>query len=274
MESMKAEYNGGFFIVHIIDSAKRLVKYSWLLQVLVERDLKIRYRRSFLGYLWSVLNPLMMMVILTIVFSNMFRFDIPQYPVYLLAGQLIFGFFAESTSMAMSSILGGAALIKKVYLPKYIFPLSRVLSSFTSMLLSMIALFIVIMATDVTFSVTLILLPWILCLVLGFCIGVGLLLSVLVVFFRDIQYLYSIFLTAFNYLTPIFYPETLLPDWLRELLVFNPLYNYIKFFRKIAVYGEWPSLPEHLICVLFTIGMLIVGLYIFKRKQNDFILYI
>ena len=250
------------------------LKYSWLLQVLVERDLKIRYRRSFLGYLWSVLNPLMMMVILTIVFSNMFRFDIPQYPVYLLAGQLIFGFFAESTSMAMSSILGGAALIKKVYLPKYIFPLSRVLSSFTSMLLSMIALFIVIMDTDVTFSATLVLLPWILCLVLGFCIGVGLLLSVLVVFFRDVQYLYSIFLTAFNYLTPIFYPETLLPDWLRELLVFNPLYNYIKFFRKIAVYGEWPSLPEHLICIAFTIGMLLVGLYFFKRKQNDFILYI
>lgn len=271
---MKAEYNGRFFIVHIIDSAKRLVKYSWLLQVLVERDLKIRYRRSFLGYLWSVLNPLMMMVILTIVFSNMFRFDIPKYPVYLLAGQLIFGFFAESTSMAMSSILGGAALIKKVYLPKYIFPLSRVLSSFTSMLLSMIALFIVIMATDVTFSATLVLLPWILCLVLGFCIGVGLLLSVLVVFFRDVQYLYSIFLTAFNYLTPIFYPETLLPDWLRELLVFNPLYNYIKFFRKIAVYGEWPSLPEHLTCIAFTISMFIVGLYIFKRKQNDFILYI
>lgn len=127
--------------MHIVDSAKRLVKYSWLLQVLVERDLKIRYRRSFLGYLWSVLNPLLMMIILTIVFSNMFRFDIPQYPVYLLAGQLIFGFYSEATSMAMGSILGGAALIKKVYLPKYIFPLSRVISSFTSMLLSMIALF-------------------------------------------------------------------------------------------------------------------------------------
>ena len=152
--------------MHIVDSAKRLVKYSWLLQVLVERDLKIRYRRSFLGYLWSVLNPLLMMIILTIVFSNMFRFDIPQYPVYLLAGQLIFGFYSEATSMAMGSILGGAALIKKVYLPKYIFPLSRVISSFTSMLLSMIALFIVIIATDVTFSITIILLPFILVQVL------------------------------------------------------------------------------------------------------------
>ena len=110
---------------------------------------------------------------------------------------------------------------KKVYLPKYIFPLSRVISSFTSMLLSMIALFIVIIATDVTFSITIILLPFILVQVLVFCIGMGLLLSVLVVFFRDVQYLYSIFLTAFNYLTPIFYPESLLPEWLRELLVFN-----------------------------------------------------
>lgn len=260
--------------MHIVDSAKRLVKYSWLLQVLVERDLKIRYRRSFLGYLWSVLNPLLMMIILTIVFSNMFRFDIPQYPVYLLAGQLIFGFYSEATSMAMGSILGGAALIKKVYLPKYIFPLSRVISSFTSMLLSMIALFIVIIATDVTFSITIILLPFILVQVLVFCIGMGLLLSVLVVFFRAVQYLYSIFLTAFNYLTPIFYPESLLPEWLRELLVFNPLYNYIKFFRKITVYGQWPTMTEHLICLAFTFCMLVIGLYVFKRKQNDFILYI
>lgn len=260
--------------MHIVGSAKRLVKYSWLLQVLVERDLKIRYRRSFLGYLWSVLNPLMMMIILTVVFSNMFRFDIPQYPIYLLAGQLIFGFYSEATSMAMGSILGGAALIKKVYLPKYIFPLSRVISSFTSMLLSMIALFIVIIATDVTFSITIILLPWILFQVLVFCIGMGLLLSVLVVFFRDIQYLYSVFLTAFNYLTPIFYPESLLPEWLREQLVFNPLYNYIKFFRKIAVYGQWPTMTEHLVCIAFTFGMLMIGLYVFKRKQNDFILYI
>ena len=260
--------------MHIVDSAKRLVKYSWLLQVLVERDLKIRYRRSFLGYLWSVLNPLLMMIILTIVFSNMFRFDIPQYPVYLLAGQLIFGFYSEATSMAMGSILGGAALIKKVYLPKYIFPLSRVISSFTSMLLSMIALFIVIIATDVTFSITIILLPFILVQVLVFCIGMGLLLSVLVVFFRDVQYLYSIFLTAFNYLTPIFYPESLLPEWLRELLVFNPLYNYIKFFRKITIYGQWPTMTEHLICLDFTFCMLVIGLYVFKRKQNDFILYI
>ena len=258
----------------IITQLKELLRYSWLLQVLIERDLKIRYRRSFLGYLWSVLNPLMMMVILTIVFSTMFRFDISNYPVYLLAGQLIFNFYAEATSMAMGSILGGAALIKKVYLPKYIFPLSRVLSCFTTMLLSMFALFIVMFAMDVSFQRTLLFLPIVLLYVLIFCIGMGLLLSVAVVFFRDVQYLYSIFLTAFNYLTPIFYPESLLPEWLRNLLVFNPLYNFIKVFRSIAIYGQWPTVTEHLICIAFALGSLFLGIYVFKKNQNNFILYI
>ena len=209
-----------------------------------------------------------MMIILTIVFSNMFRFDIPQYPVYLLAGQLIFGFYSEATSMAMGSILGGAALIKKVYLPKYIFPLSRVISSFTSMLLSMIALFIVIIATDVTFSITIILLPFILVQVLVFCIGMGLLLSVLVVFFRDVQYLYSIFLTAFNYLTPIFYPESLLPEWpencwsLIRFIIYKifPQDNYL---WSVANHDRALDLSGlHFLYAR-------IGLYVFKRKQND-----
>ena len=143
----------------IIKSVKGLIKYSWLLQELIVRDLKIKYRRSVLGYLWSVLNPLMMMGVMTIVFSNVFRFDIPDYPVYLLAGQLIFSFFAESTNVAMHSILLGASLIKKIYLPKYIFPLSRVLSCFTTMLFSMVALVLVMLITKVDFHLTLLMLP-------------------------------------------------------------------------------------------------------------------
>ena len=148
----------------MVEAVKSLIKYRWLLQLLIERDLKIKYRRSVLGYLWSVLNPLMMMTILTIVFSSVFRFDIPNYPVYLLAGQLMFGFFSESTSIAMTAILDGAPLIKKVKLPKYIFPLSRVLSSFVSMLLSMTALFLVMIFTDMELKITLVLLPFIILL--------------------------------------------------------------------------------------------------------------
>ena len=258
----------------ILKSVKGLIKYSWLLQELIIRDLKIKYRRSVLGYMWSVLNPMMMMGVMTIVFSNMFRFDIPNYPVYLLAGQLMFSFFAESTNVAMHSILWGASLIKKIYLPKYIFPLSRVLSCFTTMLFSMVALFLVMLITKVDFHLTLFMLPISFIYILVFCIGVGLILSVLVVFFRDIQHLYGVFLTALNYLTPIFYPANMLPEWLRNLMILNPLYSFVTLFRNITIYGQWPTFEEHLICVLYAFGTLFVGLHIFKKHQNDFILYI
>ena len=251
-----------------------LVKYKWLLKELIIRDLKIKYRRSVLGYLWSILNPLMLMGVLTVVFSTMFRFDIPNYPVYLLTGQLLFGFFSESTSMAMTSILGGASLIKKVYLPKYIFPVSRVLSSFTTMLFSLVALVIVMAVTRAEYHITAILLPVVLFYLLIFSIGVSLILSVMVVFFRDVQYLYGVLLTALNYLTPIFYPASMLPPWLKELMVLNPMYNFIEMFRKVMLYGQWPTITEHLICMAFAFGGLMLGIYVFKNNQKDFILYI
>lgn len=251
-----------------------LIKYQWLLQELIVRDLKIKYRRSVLGYLWSILNPLMLMVVLTIVFSNIFRFDIPNYPVYLLTGQLLFGFFSESTNMAMSSILGGASLIKKVYLPKYIFPISRVLSSFTTMLFSLMALLIVMIATGASFHWTALLLPVVMLYILVFSIGMSLILSVMVVYFRDVQYLYGVFITALNYLTPIFYPASMLPPWLKNLMVFNPMYDFIEMFRKIMIYGQVPTLAEHLVCIGFAVGGLVLGIWVFKNNQNDFILYI
>ncbi len=253
---------------------KIITKYKWLLQELIIRDLKLKYRRSILGYLWSVLNPLMMMVIMTIVFSNMFRFDIPQYPVYLLCGQLVFNFFAESTNMAMSSILGGAGLIKKVYIPKYIFPVSRILSCFATMLFALVALFIVMCVMDVPFRATLVLMPVALLYILVFCIGVGLMLSTFVVFFRDVQHLYGVLITGLNYLTPIFYPVSMLPEWLQDLIILNPLYSLVTLFRKVTIYGEWPTINEHLICIGFASLFLFLGAYIFNKKQNDFILYI
>ena len=257
-----------------MNQLRGLIKYQWLLKELVARDLKIKYRKSVLGYLWSILNPLLMMTILTLVFSNMFRFDIENYPVYLLTGQLMFTFFAESTNMAMNSILSGAALIKKVYLPKYIFPISRVISSFTTMIFSLLALLIVMIVTDSEFHLTIIILPLVLIYVFIFSIGISLILSTIIVFFRDTQYLYGVLLTALNYLTPIFYPVNILPDWLKEIMVFNPMYNFIEMFRNIMIYGRWPEVTEHCICILFAVGTLMLGIYIFKKKQNNFILYI
>lgn len=251
-----------------------MLKYRWLLQELITRDLKIKYRRSVLGYFWSILNPLLMMVILTLVFSNFFRFDIKNYPVYLLTGQLLFTFFAEATNMAMTSILMGSSLIRKVYLPKYIFPVSRVLSCFITMFFSLIALCIVMIATDTEFSLTTIMLPVLLCYFLIFTAGISLMLSVMVVFFRDTQYLYGVFLTALNYLTPIFYPFSILPDEIKEYMVYNPMYLFVDFFRKIMMYGEWPSFEEHFVCLAMSFISLSVGIIVFRKYQNEFILYI
>ena len=251
-----------------------LIKYKWLLWELVSRDLKIKYRRSFLGYLWSILNPLLLMTVLTIVFSYMFRFQIPNYPVYLLAGQLVFTFFCEATSISMLSVLTGASIIKKVYLPKYIFPVSKTLSCLVNFGFSLVALFIVILATKSGFFMTEILLPVFVVYLFTFTMGVSLIVATLVVFFRDTQHLYGVFLTVLNYLTPIFYPVSMLPQWLQKLMIFNPIYNYVTFFRKIVLYGQWPTTLEHVICIAFSVGSLLFGYYVFDKYQKDFILYI
>ena len=180
--------------------------YKELLKELVRRDVKTKYRRSFLGIMWSVLNPLGMMIIMSIVFSHVFRANIENFPVYLMCGQVIFNFFNEASTVAMSSILGNAALIKKVYVPKYLFPMSKVCSCFVNLLTSFIALLIVIVATGTPLTWTVILLVFPVLYVFLFSLGMGLLLSALVVTFRDLQHLYGVLITAWMYLTPIFYP--------------------------------------------------------------------
>lgn len=216
-------------------------RYIPLLSELIKRDLKIKYRRSFLGYLWSLMNPLLMMWILTLVFSYVFRFDIANYPLYLITGQIVFNFFSESTTIAMSSIINNAALLKKVYLPKVVFPLASIASSFVNMLFSLTAIFIVMLATDVRFSSTLIILPIGLLLLFVFSVGVGLVVSALAVYFRDLFHLYSVLLTALSFATPIFYPVNIIPEDLQYILEYNPLYYMVNFFRQIIFYDTVPS---------------------------------
>jgi ABC-type polysaccharide/polyol phosphate export permease len=215
-----------------------------------------------------------MMLIMTIVFSKLFRFQIPNYPVYLLSGQLIFTFFGEATSIGMQGILANGAMIKKVYLPKYIFPFSSVLSSFTTLVFSLVALLIVMLATGTPFHWTIVLVPVALLYTLVFSIGIGILLSALLVFFRDLNYLWGVFLTALNYLTPIFYPVDILPEFARKIIILNPLFDYINFFRKIVLYGQWPTIQEHAVCLGFALVAIMLGGWVFKNKQKDFILYI
>ena len=204
--------------------------YKNLLKELVRRDVKTKYRRSVLGMLWSVLNPLGMMIIMSIVFSHVFRSNIVNFPVYLMCGQIMFNFYNEASTVAMSSILGNAALIKKVYVPKYLFPVSKVCSCFVNLVTSFIALVIVIVATGTKLSWTALLVFIPVIYVFVFSLGMGLMLSALVVTFRDLQHLYGVLITAWMYMTPIFYPVDMLPGWVADLVRLNPLANFIEMF--------------------------------------------
>ena len=246
--------------------------YKDLLKELVRRDVKTKYRRSVLGILWSVLNPLGMMIIMSIVFSHVFRANIENFPVYLMCGQLIFNFFNEASTIAMSAILGNASLIKKVYVPKYLFPVSKVCSCFVNLVTSFIALVIVIIATGTPLSWTVILVVLPVLYVFLFSLGMGLLLSALVVTFRDLQHLYGVLITAWLYLTPIFYPIDMLPNWVKHIVHMNPIANIIEMFRDVVMYGIVPSGILQVKCLGACAIVMVLGLSVFYKQQDTFIL--
>lgn len=250
-------------------------KRNFLLYYLTARDFKVKYRRSVLGVLWSVLNPLLMMFVVSAVFSYIFRQDIENFPVYLILGQVVFNFLSESTNLAMNSVLGAAPLIKKVYVPKYIFPFEKVLFSFINFLISFIAVAIVLIVNQVPLTISAICLPLFLIYLFTFCLGIGLLLSSVAVLFRDIIHLYGVIITAWTYLTPIFYPVTALDGTImRTLMEFNPMFHYVEYMRGIILYHTFPSLMENLICIGFALLFLVIGVFAFKKNQDKFILYI
>ena len=263
-----------FYFQQLKGYMKGIIKYRYLLQDLVTKDIKTKYRRSVLGILWSVLNPLLMMLVLTAVFANIFRFDIKDFPVYYLTGYLIFSFVSESTSFSLTSIISAAGLIKKVYIPKYIFPLEKCLFSFVNMLFSMIAIIIVFAILGIAPHWTVILFPIPMIYTFVFSFGLSLILAMFNVFFRDTGHLWGVFVTVWMYLTPIIYPINILPDWMISIVKINPLYYYVEYFRSIMIYGTVPGLIDNLVCISFSGIMLLLGLILFKKYQDKFILYI
>lgn len=254
---------------------KTLFKYKDLVKELVSRDLKLKYRRSFLGYIWSVLNPLLVMIVMTLVFSAMFRHNIENYPVYLLIGRIMFEFTTNSTNMAMKSVTGNASLLKKTYVPKYIFTLAKVTSCMVDMVFSLGALFIVMIATRAPFHWEMLMLPLVILQIYIFCCGLGFFLAQLNVFFRDIQYIYKAFTTAWMYLTPIFYPIEQLPLAIQFLIkAFNPLYYYVAQFRDMVLEGRIPGARIFWGGWIWAFGMLVIGVWSFQRSKDEFILYI
>lgn len=251
-------------------------KYMFLLQQLVSRDFKVKYKRSVLGILWSLLYPVLTMSVMALVFSQVFKVnsDGVNYLVYLMSGLVIFNYFSEATNLGMSSVVANFSLINKVYLPKYIFPISKCMFVGINFLLTLIPLYAIILLTGTGVNIYHLLLPYaVICLFL-FTVGISLLLSSVAVFFRDMFYIYGVFITLWMYMTPIMYDFSIIPQNLQLFFKFNPLYWFIKFCRDIILYGAVPELSVWLYCGLCAIIPLIIGIVVFKKTQDKFIYYV
>ena len=253
---------------------KSLKDYSPLVHQLVKKELKKKYRRSILGYLWSLLNPLMMMVIMSFVFSSIFKSNVEHFPLYCIIGNTLYTFFSESTNQGMESILNNSSLIKKVYIPKFIFPISSVSSSFVNMSFNLTAILIVKIVMRVPFHFTDLLFFVPLALEFIFCMGMSLILSSLLVYFRDMRHLYQVLTLAWMYMTPIFYSVDSMPDEVIKAIECNPIYHYLLIFRSYIIYGELVGIQEILTSLAISSLVFVIGLVVFRRAQRNFILYI
>ena len=256
-----------------------LDKNRFILKQLVTKDFKRKYRRSVLGIAWSVLNPLMMMIVMSVVFSFVFRADIENYPLYLILGNITFSFMSESTSQALMSFIDAAPLLKKVRVSRFVFPVQKVLFALVNFTFSLVAVALVMLWFRVVPTWHIILLPVCLFLLVLFCSGIGLIVGSLAVFFRDVVHLWSVILTAWTYLTPIFWVPTQLaangaPAWVMSIVELNPMYGFVTFMRDIFLWNQNPSMQTLGLCVIWSVIMLGIGILVFRKTQHKFILYI
>ncbi len=258
----------------IISTLDALNKYMFLIKQLVSRDFKTKYKKSVLGVLWSFINPLLAMMIQYMVFSHIFKNDIKNYPVYLLSGYTIFNFFSEAVNLATESIVGNVALITKVYVPKYIYPFTRVCSSSINLLISMLLLIAMCIIMKIPFTRSLLLIPFPIICIFLFTLGVGLLLANMMVFFRDVKFLWGAISLIWMYATPIFYPASIIPSQYRLILDLNPIACILELFRTILIQGQGAEPKLFALCFVYSVGAFVLGTWAFKKKQDDFILFL
>lgn len=259
---------------YIVNALIAVKKYRFLIHQLVGRDFKTKYKRSVLGVFWSFLNPLLMMLVQYFVFSTIFKSDIPNFAAYLIIGTVMFNFFSESCGMTLGSILGNAGLITKVYMPKYIYPLTRTISSMINLAISLIPLLLVCFLTGVRFEKAIVLsLYFFICLIV-FCLGFGMILATSMVFFRDTQFLWGVLSMMWMYATPIFYPENIIPENLKFIHTFNPLYHFLKNARVCILNGVSPEPVIYFHCLMIALGTLAAGAVVFYKNQDKFVLYL
>ncbi len=248
-------------------------RYNSLLSELVRRDIRVKYRRSVLGILWSLLDPLFSMIVLTVVFSALFH-RVPNYPVYYLTGSLAFGLFSNGTKSAMRSVVGAAGIWKTIYVPKYLYVISSVLSNFVTFALSLIVLFAIMFVLNVNFTIFIIFASLPILSLIIMTIGSGLIMATLNVFFRDMEYLFNVFAMMLMYGMPIFYPADVVPASFRIFQDINPLYQLIVCLRDCFLYGQLYPMGSLLYGTVFALILLGLGLLLLYKLQDRFILYV
>lgn len=253
---------------------QKIKEHQFLIEELTKRDFRKKYKRTLLGVAWSVLSPLLTLLVMRVVFTRFFGGDIPHYTTYLFAGNIIFSYFTEATNGGMMALVSNKDIFSKVNMPKYMFVLSTNVSTIFNFLLSLLVFFLFAILDAVVFhwSFFLLLYP-ILCLFV-FNVGISMILSAFNLFFSDTSYLYRIFTMLLMYASAIFYSVDSFPAHVQRLFLINPVYAYIKFFRIIVIDGGIPSLPYFLLCGLYAAIALFLGIAIYKRYNNRFMYYV
>ena len=252
-------------------------KYRFLLQQLVSRDFKVKYKRSVLGVLWSLLYPVLTMAVMALVFTNVFKFTTPgvNYLAYLMTGLVSFNYFSEASNLSMSSVVANFSLINKVYMPKYIFPVSKCVFVGINFLLSQIPLYVILLATGTGVSWHHVLLPFAYLCLFMFTLGFGLILATVSVFMRDMFYIYGVLISLWTYMTPIMYDIAIIENpYLLMIFKCNPLFWFLQFVRDVMLFHTVPDVGVWLISLAFGVGFLFLGLLVFKKNQDKFIYYV
>ena len=253
---------------------QRLKKYQFLFEELVKRDFKKKYKRTVLGMGWGILAPLLQLLVMRLVFTQFFGRVTPHYTTYLFCGTLIFNYFSDSSSQGMSSLMGNAGIFTKVNVPKYLFLLSKNVQTLINFGLTLIVFWVFCVIDHITFTWKIILLVYPICCLVLFNIGVGLILSALFVFFRDIQYLWTIFTQLLLYMSAIFYNIDSYSPMVQNLFLLNPVYLFIRYFRKIVIEATIPTVWFHLLMLADVIIVLGLGCLMYKKYNTRFLYYV
>lgn len=256
------------------DKFLNIKKHKFLFEELVKRDFKKKYKRTILGFLWSMLSPLFMLGVMSFVFSQFFGRTIEYYVLYILAGQIVFAYFSESTNSGMIALLANASIFSKINVPKYLFVLSKNISALINFLLTIFIFFVFVFSYGIEINIKMLLIIYPIILLIIFNYGVGLFLSAIYIFFKDMQYLYSLILQVIMYGSAIFYNINILSENLQIIFYLNPVYVYILFIREVVIYSNIPDLFIWILALIYAVISLFLGMIIYRKYNYKFIYYI